>query len=146
VQRKTIREKEVIFSLDGSSPGWSVHALMHMRLEPTPKITPKGPPRDFADPELAPIPSWDGDSVDWEAMVAQVIHPAKVAIIEALAWIGRPLSPSLMAEIFSESDLYLSLIAYHVKGLADMGLLEIVTTKPVRGALERFYFFPIAVG
>jgi hypothetical protein len=91
------------------------------------------------------IPSWDGQSVNWETMVAHVIHPAKVSIIEALAWIGRPLSPSLMEELFSGSGLYLSLIAYHVKGLADMGLLEIVATKPARGALERFYFFPITV-
>jgi hypothetical protein len=116
-----------------------------MRLEPTPKITPKGLPGGFAGSDVDVIPSWDGQTVDWETLVAHVIHPAKVAIIEALAWIGRPLSPSLMEEVLKGNGLYLSLIAYHVKGLAEMGLLEIVATKPARGALERFYFFPTTV-
>lgn len=113
-----------------------------MQLEPTPKILPDGLPRPFPDSELDALATWNGESVDWAAIVAHVIHPVKVAIIEAVAWIGRPLSPSLMEEVFAIPELYLSLVSYHAKGLADMGVLEIVAARPARGAMERFYFFP----
>lgn len=80
---------------------------------------------------------------DWDWLVPLLIHPAKVAIVEALAWIGQPLSPTEMANLFSDNrDFYLSLISHHVRELAKVGALEMVKTRPVRGATEKFYFFP----
>ena len=113
-----------------------------MRAEKIPKITPRGFPGELPDSELGTPPSWDGQTVDWVELVASFIHPIKVTIIEALGWIGRPLSPSLLEEMFADEGLYLSLISYHASSLCDLGVIEIVATRPNRGALERFYFFP----
>jgi hypothetical protein len=86
----------------------------------------------------------DGDeSFDWAGLVPAVVHPLKVAIIEALAWIGEPLSPSELKEVF-ERQFSISLIAYHVNKLADTGAIRAVKTRQVRGARQTFYFFTAA--
>lgn len=80
---------------------------------------------------------------DWAALVPHFVHPVKVTIIEAMLWIGQPLSASELAKVFfGEYDL--SLISYHVVKLAQAGVLEQVRERQVRGALQRFYFFPRA--
>ena len=56
---------------------------------------PPMPPREL--PPVWPRPGGTitvqgGERFDWEALVPLVIHPLKVAILEALEWIGQPLS------------------------------------------------------
>ena len=88
-------------------------------------------------------PERDEKLFDWERLVPLLIHPAKVAIVEALEWMERPLSPSEMVNLFgNERDLYLSLVAYHVRELTKVNALEVVETRQVRGATEKHYFFP----
>lgn len=112
-----------------------------MRAKKTSKIIPRGVSDELPSWEQERLPHWDGQSVDWAVIVANVLHPVKVAIIEALAWVEHPLSPSLMEEMFADDGLYLSLISYHANSLCRLGVIEIVATRPARGALERFYFF-----
>lgn len=76
---------------------------------------------------------------DWSAL-ARVIHPLKVAIIEALRWTGEPLSSADLEKVFY-CQFHLSTIAYHVRDLAKTGVLEAVGSRPRRGATETFYFF-----
>jgi hypothetical protein len=83
---------------------------------------------------------WEGEPFDWLALVPLVAHPTKVAVIEALTWIGRPLSASLLREVF-DREWSLSSVSYHVTTLADFGVLAKVGERPARGAMERFYFF-----
>jgi hypothetical protein len=84
----------------------------------------------------------DEQLFDWERLVPLLVHPAKVGIVEVLEWMEQPLSPSEMVSLFADDrDLYLSLVAYHVRGLAKIGVLEVVETRPVGGATEKFYFF-----
>lgn len=117
-----------------------------MRIEKVSKITPKGHGASVG-------PSQDGDNVqwrnghrfNWEALIACVLHPAKVAIIEALMCIDRPASATQIEELFAGSKFYLGIITYHLKGLEGMGVLEIARTEAVRGATEKFYFFPDAM-
>ena len=112
-----------------------------MRIEPVPKLTPKGPRTSGLAPQGDV--SWrDGHRFNWEALIACVLHPAKVAIVEALVWIDQPLSATQLEELFDGSDFYLGIISYHLKGLNAMGVLEIADTEPVRGATEKFHFFP----
>jgi hypothetical protein len=87
-------------------------------------------------------PERDEQLFDWERLVPLLINPAKVAIVEAVEWIGRPLSPTELVSLFGDRDLYLSIVSYHVRELAKVGVLEIVKTRQVRGATEKFYFFP----
>jgi hypothetical protein len=115
-----------------------------MRLEATPRDAPRDLPsgllRRKEESQIACVP-WDGEAFRWDALVAHVLHPARVAIIEALAWIGCPLSASNLEALFEGSGLYLAKVSYHVKGLADWGVLDIVETRKARGAPEKFYFF-----
>lgn len=87
-------------------------------------------------------PERDEQLFDWERLVPLLVHPAKVAIVEALEWMEQPLSPTEMVILFDDDrDFYLSLVAYHVRGLVKVGVLEVVESRKVRGATEKFYFF-----
>lgn len=78
---------------------------------------------------------------DWGALVPLLVHRTRVEIIEALRWIGEPLSASDLAMVFDE-QLTLQFISYHVIKLAEIGALVKVRQRQVRGATEKFYFFP----
>jgi hypothetical protein len=84
----------------------------------------------------------DEATLAWEALVPHVVHPAKVAVLEALRWIGRPLSSHDLVEVFDTEGLYLSMISYHVRKLFEFGVIVPVQTRRVRGAMETFYYFP----
>ena len=75
---------------------------------------------------------------NWGSLVPYLIHPIKVAIIEAMEWVEVPVSPRGLDRIFDE-ELGVSLIAYHMRTLADIGVVEKVRQEPVRGALQTFY-------
>jgi hypothetical protein len=61
-----------------------------------------------------------------------------VAAIEAFVWIGRPLSPSELAEIF-KGHWSLAVIGYHTHALVKLGVLKMVDTESVRGATKHIY-------
>jgi|GEM_PF-4884994 len=70
-----------------------------------------------------PCPEPGAESVDWTVLDPHLIHPTKVMVIEAMLWIGRPLSAVELEEIF-DGALGASTIDYHVRSL---------TTLDVRG-------------
>ncbi len=85
----------------------------------------------------------DESQYDWAGLVPRFVHPVKVTIIEAMLWIGEPLSATDLTRILlNEFDL--SLVSYHLTKLAELGVVEQVGERQVRGALQRFYFFPEA--
>lgn len=61
-------------------------------------------------------------------------HPLRSAILRILA--DRTASPAEMAR---ELDEELSNVSYHTKQLVTLECAELVSTRPVRGALEHFY-------
>jgi hypothetical protein len=71
-------------------------------------------------------------------LVPHLVHPLKVAIIEAMGWIDEPVSPRELDLAFEE-EFGVSLVSYHVRILADYGALEKVRQQAVRGALQTFY-------
>jgi Helix-turn-helix domain len=79
---------------------------------------------------------------NWGALVPLVIHPMRVAIIEALCWIGEPLSASDFKRLFADRDFSTSYISYHVAELGKAGVLVQAGTRQVRGATKKSYFFP----
>jgi hypothetical protein len=86
------------------------------------------------------MPSGSGRQFDWLSLVPRVVHPLKVAIIEALLWIDRPLSASDLAKIFG-GEFSLGVVAYHLKELEKVGVTDVVGDRQVRGAQEKFHFF-----
>jgi len=76
---------------------------------------------------------------DWAELVPKVIHPLKVAIIEAIWWIGRPLAPSELRLIF-DKKYGVPFVSYHVKTLVEAGVLAEVERLPVRGTTKTTYF------
>jgi DNA-binding transcriptional ArsR family regulator len=75
---------------------------------------------------------------DWEALVSLLVHPAKVEIIEAMSWIGEPLSATDLDRILN-GNLGVSLISYHLRKLAGLKAIEKVRQEPVRGAIQTYY-------
>lgn len=72
--------------------------------------------------------------VSLKSVGAIVAHP-----IRSRAWrilTERVASPSEIADVIGEKT---ELVAYHVKKLVEMGVVELVDTRPVRGAVEHFY-------
>jgi DNA-binding transcriptional ArsR family regulator len=61
-------------------------------------------------------------------------HPIRAAVLAILA--ERTSSPAEMAR---ELDEDLSNVSYHTKQLVELECAELVSTRPVRGALEHFY-------
>jgi|SRR5436305_4101162 len=61
-------------------------------------------------------------------------HPVRAAALRIL--VERTSSPAEMARELEED---LSNVSYHTKQLVELGCAELVSTRPVRGALEHFY-------
>ena len=105
--------------------------------KPSSDTTPGGQPVDCAG-SAGCSPSSGEAGFDWAALVPQVVHPDKVAIIEALLWVGLPMSASdLNFSLGSERGL--SHTSYHVRALTEAGVLEKVSERQRRGAIQKFF-------
>jgi len=74
------------------------------------------------------------------------VHPLKVAIVEALLWIGEPLSAVQLGKVFRGvgDGFRESNVRYHVRHLAEVGVLEATATRASnegRTSREKFFFF-----
>lgn len=69
-----------------------------------------------------------------ENRIKAMSHPLRAAVLRILA--DRTASPAEMAR---ELDEELSNVSYHTKQLVGFECAELVSTRPVRGALEHFY-------
>jgi Fe2+ or Zn2+ uptake regulation protein len=79
---------------------------------------------------------------DWATLAPLLLHPLKVAIIEAMSQINRPISPAeLHRHILAGESTSLSGTAYHVEKLVEIGVLEEVDSRPANGSTEHFFFF-----
>jgi DNA-binding transcriptional ArsR family regulator len=67
-------------------------------------------------------------------LAAAVSHPIRSKCLVILA--ERVASP---AELARELRVEVTSTGYHVSALAEAGLIELVSTRPVRGAVEHFY-------
>jgi len=69
-----------------------------------------------------------------ESRIKAMSHPLRAAVLRIL--VERTASPAEMAR---ELDEELSNVSYHTKQLVEFDCAELVSTRPVRGALEHFY-------
>lgn len=78
------------------------------------------------------------DRPTWEIAFFSLLHPLQVAAVEAYAWIDEPLSAHLLYEVTGRA-WPLGTVGYHVRRLAERGVLVELYREPVRGAVEHFY-------
>ena len=84
-----------------------------------------------------------GEQADWASLIPQILHPTKVIILEAMHWIGRPLSASELEKI-ARGQPILSLFSYHLAHLVRLEILEVVgkfKVRPSQGAKKETFFF-----
>lgn len=77
-------------------------------------------------------------TVDWDGLLIRLLHETQLQIIEAMGWVGRPMSASQLRQVFDES-VTLANISYHVRRLREIGILRLSWIRPVRGAKERLH-------
>jgi DNA-binding transcriptional ArsR family regulator len=77
----------------------------------------------------------------WDELVPLLVHPLRVAIIEALRHIGEPLTTADLQAVIEE-DCSLSVIAYHLMALAGAGAVVMVQQHQIGPSTERFYALP----
>jgi hypothetical protein len=78
----------------------------------------------------------------WDELTPRLIDPTRLAIIEALLWLQRPLAASDLAPVLGAPK---ELVRYHCRVLARAGVLEIVDVRlrPGRGGDESVFDFPV---
>lgn len=103
-----------------------------MRFSTTPNLIPDSSP---------PFSVEKGEQYVWGNLALRLVHPLRVAIIEALYRCEQPLSVGDLASVLSESE---DLIRYHSKALVREGVLEVVEVRPRggEGGDEAFLDFP----
>ncbi len=77
----------------------------------------------------------------WEELVPLLIHPLRVATIEALRHVGEPLSTTDFREVLDD-QYSLSVISYHLLTLAKVGAVVVARQRQVGASTERFYALP----
>lgn len=74
--------------------------------------------------------------INWEQVFMCLIHPAKVAALEALAYLRQPLSAKELDLLLEGGSHY-----HHLHKLKDAGILTIVYTRRVRGTTACYFYF-----
>lgn len=71
----------------------------------------------------------------WAALVARVLHPVDVQIIEAFRWIGEPLSAGDFAELFDKEPSWATL-GHHLRRLYKLEAIEYAETPTEQNVLD----------
>jgi hypothetical protein len=71
-------------------------------------------------------------------LVPHVIHPDKVAIVEAMHYVGLSIS-ALDLHLAIGGERGLSHTSYHVRALAESGVIRKVSQRKRRGVIQKFY-------
>lgn len=81
------------------------------------------------------------EPLDWDALVPRVIHPIRVATVEAMMWIEEPFSP-VDLDRMHEDPPGIETVAYHMRTLAsDLLVLSLYDEEMIRGAKRKLYYF-----
>jgi hypothetical protein len=82
---------------------------------------------------------------DWALVLFdRRVSPIQVAVMSAFDWIGEPFSPSQFFAMYDEDAPTLTNVSYHMRALENFGLLRVVDTRMVRGAVEVTYWPTLA--
>ena len=79
-----------------------------------------------------------GEPFPWGSLASRILHPVQVTVLEALVWIELPISPVDVTHM-CDGNYALTLVGYHVKALAERGVIEPAATEQVRGVTRHLY-------
>jgi hypothetical protein len=74
----------------------------------------------------------------WSIAFFSLLHPVQIAAVEAFEWTGEPMSALMVYEVLGREWPF-GTVAYHVRRLAESGVLARRWVEPVRGAHEHFF-------
>lgn len=77
----------------------------------------------------------DAAPFPWDSYVASLVHPTKVAILNNLWTTGEAMSSAQMQKKLG-GKFSLSAVNYHMKWLADRGLIVQIWQRPSGGSVE----------
>ena len=77
-----------------------------------------------------------------QSLLVALGHPTRRQILREMHG-GPPTSPRQVSDQLGET---LSNVSYHFRVLAESGVLELVSTRPVRGSTQHFYDVSIEAG
>jgi hypothetical protein len=112
-----------------------------MRISRTPSVTPRSTPAASLGRRGAPGPSPRNELYIWTSLVPRLLHPTKLAIVEALIEAGGPQSVDGMS-LLPMVDGKPEEIRTHATGMVEVGALEVVTIQIKAGNEVPLYFFP----
>lgn len=82
----------------------------------------------------------------WQELVPRLIHPTKLELIEALSWIGEPLSVAELFAVLAPPESPIDYVRYHLKGLCHAGVVIEVPALTTRHPEELRYSFNWSTG
>lgn len=111
-----------------------------MRIERTPEQIPEGGPGSIPTAGSQPSASGGLDGMVWEELAPRLLHPTKLAFIQALLEFGEPLPLAELAEVAKIAEDH---AAYHCERMRRAGVLNIVkvAARAEGEGEEPFYFF-----
>jgi hypothetical protein len=79
----------------------------------------------------------------WEPFLPQLVHPLKVAIVEAILCVGEPLSAVQLGKVLRSADegFCESNVRYHLRHLVQLDVLEPTAADNRGGPREKFFYF-----
>lgn len=112
------------------------------RISTTPNATPQSTPpfstgsRGGADAEAG------DEQFIYRSLVPRLVHPTKLAIIEALIEAGQPLSVDDLVSRLPAVDGNKELIRYHASSMVKAGALEVASIQIKAAAEVPCFYFP----
>lgn len=97
------------------------------------------PPIAKAPKTRPPFEGKDLEPFDWCLLVDREVHELKIAIAEALDWIGQPLSSKELWMVLGPGEHAYHDVHYHARRLKEQGLTVEVWERKARGATEIYY-------
>jgi DNA-binding transcriptional ArsR family regulator len=85
-------------------------------------------------------------AVDWDGLMARLLHPTQLQIVEAMHWIGQPVSASQLVHVFDRDPKDLSAVSYHLRRLRTLKIVRLRSVRRARGAKARLYELIAAAG
>ncbi len=75
--------------------------------------------------------------MDWDGLVARLLHETQLHIIEAMRWIDRPLSSTELSRILDEQMRHQNIL-HHLARLEELEVVTLEFTSPERGKAKFF--------
>ncbi len=114
-----------------------------MRPSKSPNATPQSDPPSSAGSRGGADAKAGDQHFIWTSLVPRLVHPTKLAIIEALLEAKRPLSVDDLVPLLSSIDGNVELIRYHANSMVKAGALEVASVQ-VKAATEvPCFYFPL---